>query len=146
MASTRPLNELELSVLERLLAGGDELATALRAQLPFALYAGAWFEGSQSFDIAFEQPVEPATVATAITFEPDLHVMYGDVYIGAPFLWVNEKGLLDSFQYPWVTPDMPDRLPQSHELLTREQSAERGVVHAPASQNPPRQWFRNSRR
>ena len=145
MASPRPLNELELSVLGMLLAGDDDMSRALSAQLPFALYAGAWFEGSQSFDIAFEVDVAPATVASAQPFEPDLHVMYGDVYIGAPFVWVSEAGLLDSFQYTWVSPEMPDRLPQPHELLTAEESAARGVVHAPASQNPRRLWSRERR-
>jgi len=146
MSDTRPLSEREFAVLERFLEGDDATSIALRAQLPFARHAGVWFEGSQSFDIVFEVDVAPAPITVTQPFGANLHVMYGDEYIGAPFLWVNERGLLDSFQYLWVSVDAPERLPEPSEILTVEQSTARGVVHAPDSQDPRRHWSRNSRR
>lgn len=101
MTETRPLTAHERAVLEYFLEGDDAVSVALRAQLPHALHAGWWFEGSQSFDIEFEADVVPAPSGRGPW--GGANVMYDREYVGMPFAWINANGLLNSFEYAWTS-------------------------------------------
>jgi hypothetical protein len=101
---------MERALLEYLLDGDWDGADVARQQLVSARYAGAWFDGSQSFDIDVAPDVTLLAEPDGILDATDRMVFEGETQTGGVMIWARD-GRLDSLEYYWVTAEMPTRLP-----------------------------------
>ncbi|SDZ32742.1 hypothetical protein [Herbiconiux ginsengi] len=117
-APSRPLTSEEHALLASLLEGEWEGAEQARLQLDTATHEGWWFTGSKSFDIAvdLDRPLIPRP--NGILAPTDRDVYEGDTCTGGVVVWLTE-GRISSFEYYWMTDEMPTKLPTPSEVVPR---------------------------
>ena len=124
---SRPFSPREKQLLQHLATQGQN-ADILMAQIEAARYDGAWFPGSQSFEIATDTDVSPywsgedigggRQIGPGCTVRVDGSLPDSESnYIGEVFLWIVD-GRLSALEYSWVTEDMPTELPRLDQLAT----------------------------
>ena len=92
------LTDLEVAVLEKILAGNDEVLSCLRAQLPFAKASCREHTGVGQFtDMAFSSPVTPIEGEPSFGIGGVVAEVNGVPYGGGFRLYI-EKGLVNCLE------------------------------------------------
>ncbi|WP_063052513.1 hypothetical protein [Nocardia arthritidis] len=107
----RALNDLEISVVTKLLSAGAPAASEYLAQMPYAQVVATWGVGSPSVDLAVRPGAMQASGSPGGIFASGAVADRNGAPIGEVMLWV-ENGWLSGIEYAWYTNERPPALPE----------------------------------